>query len=140
MPGITRALIPLLLEHGIAAINEAPNGAMYSTNVPPAFVWRDEDTANDVVNRPHGVAGVSPPSGKELLVMWWQGGNNVQEGGCGTMCLKQFPGSDVAVLFDWRGEDSGPCSRTKALRVSLRASLPCTLNAAGQSWVALSLR
>ena len=46
------------------------------------------------------VAGVSPPSGEETLVMWWQ-----QD--CDTFCMQKFPQSDLAVLFDWRGEDSG---------------------------------
>jgi hypothetical protein len=101
VPGITRSLIPILLENGIGAINEAPNGAMHPTNVPPAFIWKDADSVNHVVNQQHGVAGVTPPSGKEIVVMWW-------EEGCDSNCLRQFPGSDVAVLFDWRGEDSGP--------------------------------
>jgi hypothetical protein len=38
VPGVTRSLIPILLANGIGAINESPNGAMYPTNVPPAFV------------------------------------------------------------------------------------------------------
>jgi hypothetical protein len=100
VPGVPRSLIPILNRNGVKAINESPNGAMYPTNVPPAFVWRDADTANAVVNSTVPVRGVSPPSGEEILVMWW-------EQACDTNCIQTFPGSDVAVLYDWRGEDSG---------------------------------
>lgn len=137
VPGVKWALIPLLLEHGILAINEAPNGAMFPTNVPPAFVWRDADTANAVVNQQHGVKGVAPPSGKEIVVMWW-------EQGCDTNCLKQYPGSDVAVLFNWRGEDSGPNVGSAAdvlkLYAQARDAFPnATVRAAGLDNVAESL-
>jgi hypothetical protein len=70
VPGVSRSLIPILLENGIGAINESPNGAMYPTNVPPAFVWKDTDSVNSVVNQQHGVSGVAPPSNKEIVVMW----------------------------------------------------------------------
>eukprot|EP00039_Didymoeca_costata_P021307 m.344143 g.344143 ORF g.344143 m.344143 type:complete len:974 (-) comp23897_c0_seq1:105-3026(-) len=100
VPGVTRAMIPILTSMGVKAINEAPNGAMLPTNVPPAFIWRDEDSENTVVNTTN-VDGVSPPSGEEILVMWWQED-------CHGKCFRVYPGSDTAVLFDWVGEDSGP--------------------------------
>ena len=137
VPGATRSLIPILAANGVQAINESPNGAMYPTNVPPAFVWRDADEGNAVVNEEHGVSGVSPPSGKDMLTMWW-------EEDCDTRCLRQFPGSDVAVLFDWQGEDSGPNVNSAAdvlkLYEQARSSFPnATVRAAGLDEVAESL-
>lgn len=75
----------------------------YPTNVPPAFVWRDADSdpAHAAAVSSTAVAGVSPPSGKDILVMWF-------EQTCDTFCTQKYPGADTAVLFDWRGEDSGP--------------------------------
>lgn len=137
VPGVTRALIPLLRSNGIEAINESPNGAMYPTNVPPAFVWRDQDPDNCVVNQQHGVEGVQPPSGQDIVVMWW-------EEKCDENCFQQYPGSDVAVLFDWRGEDSGPNVGSAAdvlkLYAQARAKFPnATVRAAGLDDVAESL-
>lgn len=137
VPGISRALIPILARSGISAINQSPNGAMYPTNVPPAFIWADRDTDNTIVNQNHSVAGVAPPSGQQMLVMWWQQA-------CDTFCLQQFPGSDVAVLFDWRGEDSGPnvgsAADVLALYAQARAAFPnATVRGAGMDEVAESL-
>eukprot|EP01052_Picozoa_sp_SAG31_P028952 SAG31_NODE_2838_length_5017_cov_3.102074_3_plen_163_part_00 len=142
---------------------------MFPTNVPPAFVWRDADPLNAVVNQAHGVKGVAPPSGQEIVVMWW-------EADCDTFCLKQYPGSgeiaacwilccasesaacwilccasdqiisfvDVAVLYNWRGEDSGPNVNSAAdvlkLYALARQAFPnATVRAAGMDDVTQSL-
>ena len=127
---------PNTLEN-VWCLNESPNGAMYPTNVPPAFVWRDVDATNAVVNSDHGVHGVAPPSGKDIVVMWWQEA-------CDTNCLIQYPGSDVAVLFDWRGEDSGPnvnsANDVLQLYAQARAKFPnATVRSGGLDDVAESL-
>ena len=96
VPGMSRSVIPVLSRAGVLAINEAPNGGMIPTNVPPAFIWKDR-----------GATGVSysnirPPSGVEILAMW------SDPGVCDEVCIRTFPGCDVAVYMDWQGEDSGP--------------------------------
>ena len=83
--------------NGILAINESPNGAMAATNLPPAFIWKDGGIATNA----SGVDGVVPASQQEILTMWW-------EGSCDTYCFRAYPGCDMAVSYDWRGEDSGP--------------------------------
>ena len=80
---MSRSLIPLLGNLGVTAINQAPNGAMYPANVPPAFVWKDvgppgADSGGDV-------DGVRDPSGKQVLTLWW-------EDECHFTCFQSYPG------------------------------------------------
>ena len=69
--------------------------------------------------------------------MWW-------EEACDQNCLIQYPGSDIAVLFDWRGEDSGPnvnsADDVLKLYAQARAKFPnATVRSAGLDDIAESL-
>ena len=132
--GVTRSLIPVAAANGILAINESPNGAMAATNLPPAFIWKDGGIATNA----SGVDGVVPASQQEILTMWW-------EGSCDTYCFRAYPGCDMAVSYDWRGEDSGPnvgraedilgmyaAARARQLRHHFG---PCLTQLSNLSWV-----
>ena len=114
VPGLTRSVIPVLAGAGIQAINIAPNAQPAPANVPPAFIWRDSPSSQRKANQFNGsrLFGVDTPSGKEMLTLFWDGWNygvpGQPQGGCDMVCFQTFPGCDVAVYFNWLGEDSGP--------------------------------
>ena len=83
--------------------------------MPPAFIWRDAPSAkqlSDTLNSSSRLFGVDSPTGTEMLTLFWDGWNygvpGQPDGGCDMICFQTFPGCDVAVYFNWLGEDSGP--------------------------------
>lgn len=49
VPGHTRAMIPLLAEAGIKFFHVGVNPAATIPDVPPMFIWRDEDTNTSII-------------------------------------------------------------------------------------------
>ena len=79
VPGHTRGLIPPLAKHGVTFLEVGVNGGSTAAQLPPVFLWKD-------------------PSGATLDVMYhWQYG-----------AVARVPGSDLALVTDVRGDNSGP--------------------------------
>lgn len=57
VPGHTRALVPLLAEAGIRLLHIGVNPASSVPDVPPVFLWRDEQTHSDVIMIYHQTYG-----------------------------------------------------------------------------------
>ncbi len=79
VPGHTRGLIPPLADQGVKFLDIGVNGGCTPPDVPPLFLWRD-------------------PGGASLVVML--------HGGYGGRV--QIPGSDVEIVIEVRGDNSGP--------------------------------
>ena len=54
VPGMTRNIIPLLNRHGIRLISVGENSQCAPVNVPPIFLWRDDDSNTEVIGMFHG--------------------------------------------------------------------------------------
>ena len=79
VPGHTRAIIPPLAKHGVKFLEIGTNGGSTPANVPPLFLWKD-------------------PSGATLPMMYHH-----EYGG-----IAVVPGSDLALVTEVRGDNSGP--------------------------------
>lgn len=97
VPGLTRAVIPLLAEAGIQFLHIGANGASVPPEVPPIFTWRD-------------------PSGAEIVVMYHN-----SYGGFG-----HWPGMSDALSIEVTSDNVGPLTRTAILHSFLqwRSRLP----------------
>jgi hypothetical protein len=79
VPGHTRGMIPALAEHGVSFLEIGVNGGSTAAQLPPLFLWKDT-------------------SGATLDVMYhWQYGG-----------VARAPGSDLALVTEVRGDNSGP--------------------------------
>ena len=85
VPGLTRAMIPLLKSAGIRAISVGVNGASMYPRVPRIFRWAD------------------PISGEEILAMWHARGY----GGYGKEEAVVVPGFDHILVTDWNNDNDG---------------------------------
>lgn len=93
VPGTTRAAIPSLVSQGVEALSLGGNGSPFEANVPPAFVWRD------------------PESATELLALWhtYGYGELVDEvPGFQESSFVQIPGCEHALAYLWRDDNEGP--------------------------------
>jgi hypothetical protein len=79
VPGHTRGLIAPLAAHGIKFVDIGVNSASRTAEVPPLFVWKDSGGASLVVMYHHGYGS-----------------------------MLRVPGSDLALAFVVRGDNSGP--------------------------------
>ncbi len=79
VPGHTKAILPILAQAGIEFMHIGVNPVSVSPNVPPLFVWRDED-------------------GSELTVMYSFGYGDYQEIG----------DTGAALMFAHTGDNNGP--------------------------------
>ena len=86
VPGTTRGLIAHALRNGVKAMTIGANGYSHPAAVPRAFVWRD------------------PSSGLSLPLFY----HPLGYGGIGADDAVVLPGHDQAIVFDWRGDNSGP--------------------------------
>ena len=79
VPGHTRGIIPPLAKNGVTFLEIGVNGGSTAAQLPPLFLWK-------------------APSGATLDVMYhWQYGG-----------VARVPGSDLALVTDVRGDNSGP--------------------------------
>jgi hypothetical protein len=97
VPGHTRAIVPLLAEAGIKFLHIGVNEASTPPDVPPVFVWRDDDEADIVVAYQHSYG--------DLLVV---------------------PGMSHAIAFAHTHDNLGPQSMDEVLEVfgNMRARFP----------------
>lgn len=79
VPGHTRGIIPPLAKQGVTFLEIGVNGGSTPAQLPPIFLWRD-------------------PSGASLTMMYHHE--------YGDIAL--VPGSDLALVTDVRGDNSGP--------------------------------
>jgi len=87
VPGHTRAMVPLLAEAGVRFLHIGLNPAATVPDVPPVFIWCDEDSASEIICMYQRVYG-------------------------DTMVL---PGTNAAVSLVFTGDNLGPPSRESAL-------------------------
>ena len=86
VPGVTRAALPTLWQAGVRALSIGVNGNSMPAVAPRAFVW--EDVA----------------SGTRMPVLLHPGGY----GGIGAEEVIVLPGLEHAMVYSWRGDNSGP--------------------------------
>ena len=92
VPGMTRSIIPLLRSRGVNTVSVGANGGSTPPNVPPAFIWQD------------------PVSGENVTALYLQGGY----GGIdifnrfGYWVPTVLPGLSEVMIVDWRGDNAGP--------------------------------
>ena len=87
VPGMPRAVLPILKEAGIVALSEGMNGRMLPVNVPPAFRWQAQD--QDV-----------------MLPTLWHWGGYGQPNDPGNPVL--LPNTGHVIAYAWRGDNEGP--------------------------------
>ena len=85
VPGLTRAMIPLLKRHGVRAVSVGVNGESMYPRVPRIFRWRD------------------PISSEEVVAMWHARGY----GGWGKAEAVVVPGFTHALVTDWNSDNRG---------------------------------
>jgi len=79
VPGHTRGLIPPLARHGVTFLEIGVNGGSTAAQLPPLFLWKDSSGATLDVMYHHEYGGVAIA-----------------------------PGSDLALVTEVRGDNSGP--------------------------------
>jgi hypothetical protein len=79
VPGHTRGIIPQLAKHGVTFLEIGVNGGSTAAELPPLFLWKD-------------------PSGASLAMMYHHGYG----------ATARVPGSDLALMTEVRGDNSGP--------------------------------
>ncbi|WIA38239.1 hypothetical protein OEZ86_001582 [Tetradesmus obliquus] len=95
VPGLTRAVIPVLAAKGIKAVSVGVNPGSAPPGVPmfTPFIWRDE------------------ASGTQLLAFWRPGGYGGIHGGVNLdpseQCI-QAPGLEHVLCTAWRNDNAGP--------------------------------
>lgn len=88
VPGHTRGIIPPLAKHGVTFLEIGVNGGSTVAKLPPLFLWKD-------------------PSGASLAMMYhWQYG-----------AAAVVPGSDLALVTEVRGDNSGPHTAEEIARI-----------------------
>lgn len=100
VPGHTRALVRHLAAHGVKLLDIGVNGASTVPSVPAVFNWQEPGGASIATLYHHGYGGVIP-----------------------------IPGSDLAVVFAVRNDNSGPHPLPEVLNIyaGLRKRFPHAL-------------
>ncbi|HVT14679.1 MAG TPA: DUF5054 domain-containing protein [Thermoanaerobaculia bacterium] len=103
-PGSTRGVIPLMLGSGQQALTVGANAGSMPPTVPPAFIWHD------------------PVSNQEILAMWHPGGY----GGIRLGDAVVVPGFPEALATYFTGDNAGPPSAFTVLQTydTLRSEFP----------------
>lgn len=86
VPGITRSVVPLLRQAGVAALSIGCNGASAPPGLPQAFVWADKQSGESIVGMLH-------PGG--------YGGTTVAD-------AVMVPGWNKALIMAFNGDNAGP--------------------------------
>ncbi len=89
VPGLARALIPILSSKGVRGISiGAHEDSKHAARVPPCFVWRD------------------PPSNKSVIMLYtWPGYGSLPIKN-ERVCIVD----GVALVYNWEGDNHGPAS------------------------------
>jgi len=97
VPGHTRGIIPPLAKHGVTFLEIGVNGGSTPAKVPPLFLWKDSSGASLAMMYHHEYGGVAV-----------------------------VPGSDLALVTEVRGDNSGPHKPEEIARIhaNLAARFP----------------
>jgi hypothetical protein len=99
VPGMTRAVIPLLVKNGIQAVSVGVNGASAPPAVPRIFRWRDQ------------------PSDTEVLAMWNPGGYGSYDSEDDLRKhVVTVPDFSDGIAFYFRTDNAGPPDAAEVLR------------------------
>lgn len=128
VPGMTRAVIPLLTKRGVKAVSVGENNAVAPPNVPNAFVWRDAPSGESVLAlfHPKGYGrrrrrrrrldgsyypseNDEPDDGASIIVNNDGSVHIDREKDCTTV-----PFSGVAICYAWNHDNQGPHTFTSA--------------------------
>ena len=90
VPGMTRALIPLLRRNGVRAISIGANGGSTPPELPPCFLWKDPQSDESLV-------GLFTWPGYGMLPISQQ-----------RQCV--VDGLEHALVYNWNGDNKGPFS------------------------------
>lgn len=88
VPGMTRALIPILSRKGVSAISIGANDGSTPPDVPACFLWTDADSESELI-------GLFNWPGYGSLPITHQ-----------KTCL--VDGLDHALVYNWNGDNAGP--------------------------------
>eukprot|EP01084_Bolivina_argentea_P044408 81714_1 len=86
VPGITRSIIPILVQNNISALSIGANGGSAPPDVPKIFKWRDPESNETIIGMLHA-------------------------GGYGGIQLKDaivIPGFNHALVMAWNSDNQGP--------------------------------
>mmetsp|Transcript_22686 Transcript_22686/g.44914 ORF Transcript_22686/g.44914 Transcript_22686/m.44914 type:complete len:749 (-) Transcript_22686:322-2568(-) len=139
VPGATRGMVPLLVQHGVTGFSVGVNTASLPPATPRVFVWRDEASNTEVLTslHPHGYGGIEL---KDCIVI---------------------DGFEHALCPDYKGDNQGPWSRSSiishwqtlsktfpnakiqsssfdnffALLATVKAQLPVVSQEIGDTWI-----
>ena len=102
VPGMTRALIPLLKGAGVRAISIGANDGSTPPDVPPAFLWKDNATSTEIVGLLNWPGyGHWNPKGQQVI-------EPVDEGSFDPSAfLQHFGQGDTPMVFGRKVDGSG---------------------------------
>jgi hypothetical protein len=95
VPGMPRGAIRALGDAKVTMISEGSNGKVEPVNVPLAFVWRNKDAEP-----------------RQILTLWHPYGYGQIPQAARAPVTLQLPGCDEALVYAWRGDDTGPPDST----------------------------
>ncbi|KAL5021154.1 hypothetical protein ScPMuIL_000309 [Solemya velum] len=114
VPGMTAALIPILVKHGIEAVSVGVNGVTAPPSIPPMAIWQYMNSS--------------------VITMWHPGGYPYSPGpvpaipgGLSLHDCHTFPGLDEALCFAFKEDNQGPPNDYKVVLADyeiLRAEFP----------------
>jgi hypothetical protein len=125
VPGLTRAAIPLLSKRGVKGVTVGENGACAPVNVPPIFLWRDNETNTEVVAmfHPKGYGADKEERGRSRYYHSDGSALRLSEdlGDCVTVTDAR-----VALCYAWRDDNLGPHGYDEASAIfsSVQAMYP----------------
>ena len=104
VPGVTRAVIPLMRQKGLKAYSIGANLGSAPAGVPKAFIWRDNATQSEIFTFYHrdGYGGITPAD------------------------MHIIPGWGSGLCTNWASDNQGPQSAESYLRdlATIRAEYP----------------
>ena len=88
VPGMTRALVPILKKQGVTAISIGANDGSTPPDVPPCFLWKDKLSGETLVGLFNWPGYGSLPLSHQMT------------------CL--VDGLEHALVYNWNGDNAGP--------------------------------
>lgn len=97
VPGMTRAVLPILQANNVSAISVGVNGGSCPPRVPKAFIWRDEESGTDMLTMSHPYGYPNNP-----------GSSADSPGGISRADCVTVEGFNQALCWAFRTDNSGP--------------------------------